>query len=185
MGIYTSVGSLYLPAYGEAGATWWGRVNSSFGALDGLFHRGALISMSGVNSIANTTWTYIPYATEAYDTNGFFDVSSNTRILIPNSNIRKVQVAAGGLWESNGTGIRLVEIQKNRASFAGIPRSGILGASVGNAGQSTISMPISVASGDYFEVRVYQNISASLNYGVAGSLDYNWFGIKVIDYREE
>ncbi len=119
---------------------------------------------------------------EDYDTDSFHDSSTNpSRITIP-SGITRIRLFANILFAGNASGNRYAYIKKNNANFYGCPSftSNGVSSAAGAIGNhiNIVSQVVSVTSGDYFEVRVYQDSGGSLN---VLNTEFTSFGIEVIE----
>jgi len=141
--------------------------------------RGALVTKTTVQAIANDTETAITWDSEINDSDEFHEgVTNPTRFTIP-TGVSKVFVSASISFASNVNGIRAVYIKRNGATAVGLPydtRSGnASGISIGIS-----SAVIDVIAGDYFELWVKQTSGGSLNAPWSAGSTTAWFSIKVV-----
>jgi hypothetical protein len=148
--------------------------------------KGALVG-GNVVSIANNvpfpyttvTWTFNT-GTGSYDMNpAFWSAVNPTRLTIP-PGVSQVRLQSQGIWGGSIAGSRLIGLLKNGAAFLG--SSFDQRAANPIAGNSTcgvnVSTPVlSVLPGDYFEVAVFQDSGAALNFG---DPVLSWFALEVI-----
>jgi hypothetical protein len=128
---------------------------------------GCVVTKSTTQSIANTTYANVTWNVETFDTNGFHDnATNNSRITIPTGYGGKYYVTTTIGWGgASTTGNKVVIIRKNAADFFynEMPPN----ASVNFMNFSGV---MSLAVGDYIEVRVRQSSGAAVD--VYGD-DYN------------
>lgn len=150
------------------------------------FTRGAMVYRTSDYSVANATWTDVPWQAEQYDTNGFWSSSDPIAIVIP-SGITKVILKGCVRWDTNSNGGRLVTFGKynpqsgNYENFIGVTIIDLAQPnSTQNRGYSWVTTaPLSVQAGDKFALRVYQSSGGSLN--LTHDSGYRtWFAIEVI-----
>ncbi|GLQ07504.1 hypothetical protein [Sneathiella chinensis] len=152
-------------------------------------YQGALLSRSAATTIpllpdnpSNPgtpiyVYTAIDWDSVAHDTDDFFDGTAGmeSRITIP-AGVSKVILSGQVTWDYNGTGWRLLRLQKGGGgSYAGQVSQSVKGDSATT--QSFVSPVLSVIPGDYFELGVLQD--AGVNINLPGS-DKTWIGIHVI-----
>lgn len=142
---------------------------------------GVKVTKSASQSISNATNTVLTWDQETYDTGSAHDnVTNNSRITIPAAwNGKKVRFEMQIRWPTNSTGIRNAGIYKNGAAPTTGGRCNI---SVAPATNSSVHMYgtyiDTVATGDYYEVNVYQSSGGALNVENTGS--DSWFSATVL-----
>ena len=136
---------------------------------------GCRVTNSVAQSIANGTRTTVGFDTESFDTDGFHSVSSNNgRMTIPSGKAGKYLVTAGVTFATNATGAREIYLFKNGSFYSQVFAVATSAGSSGNA----IPDLVSLAVGDYIDIRVEQSSGGSLdvrgdNWGVGAT----YFGI--------
>jgi hypothetical protein len=134
----------------------------------------ALVTRSGAANIPTAAWTPLGCDSEKYDRDNLHSTTTNaTRITIPwVLQGTKIVLRANIALASNSTGIRGIRIIRNgltveaedvRAAYAG---SRFVG--------GVVTPPLTTATGDYFEVQVYQNSGADLAVDTTGC----WFSVE-------
>ncbi len=136
---------------------------------------GAMTKMNSNISLANNTILVVPWEGTLYNTSGFWDPTSPTRLTVPYG-VRKVRIAANVLWQSNNTGTRLLRIKKNGLYTAGLPYE--IKNSSSTSGHNATSGVIEVEEGDYFELEVNQLSGANLDFRAD---PYTWMSIEVVE----
>jgi len=139
------------------------------------YTEGALVYKSADQSIPNLTWTTLTFDSEAYDTDGIHDPSTNnSRLTCRTAGKYLVYFALN--WHGNDTGYRHTRLRKNGATFAQ-PLIFNPGGTVETILAGVIVLDLSV--GDYVEVMVYQNTGSALD--IHGSdLRETYFGMQRI-----
>lgn len=137
---------------------------------------GALVGLSGTQSITSGVNTTIPWGGETYDTDSYHNNAVNpSRLTVPASGYYIVSASVRYAPDPNGS--RRAQLFKNGASFPGRT----IDVQVPAVGQNSIlnitSPAILCAAGDYFEVETVQDSGVSLN--VAAN-DATWFAIRRI-----
>jgi hypothetical protein len=137
------------------------------------------VSLSGNQSIANTTLTDLSWATQDVDTDGMFAPTSTT-ITIQTAGLYLLN--ANVLWSTASTvGQRHMVITRNAAANAETPAiAGSIAASVsaGVNGYFSASAMVSCAVNDTIKVNVYQNSGSPLNVVAGTSTQFSvaWLG---------
>ena len=113
-------------------------------------------------SIANTTWAFISFTSEGFDTDGMF-APTDTKITIQTGGIYLVTAQIG--FATNGTGDRLIKIEKNAATPSnGTPLlSSFVDAIAVSDTHTTMSGLLSLSASDTLHMTVYQNSGGALN----------------------
>jgi hypothetical protein len=134
-----------------------------------LKHVGAHVTHDTNQSVNNTTFTVLAFATERWDTNTFHDtVTNNSRLTIPTGKTGKYIVSAGIEWAVSSVGERFIGIRKNGTTFLRIVTQ--TPTTVSDM-RMMVSAIVSLAATDYIEVLVWQNTGGALN--VVASGDYS------------
>ena len=152
--------------------------------LGGFLGRGCLVYGS-TTSVDTGVVTDIRWPSVQYDTDSLHS-GSDTDLTVP-AGVSLVRVSANvtffGVEQPVGPEVALMAriTKNNAATYAGVPEQAVAPTgSVGTGTRINLSSPvISVASGDYFRVQVYQNSGADTVMGDlnAGKL---WFGLEII-----
>ncbi len=148
--VLTSQGPGVLPSYQPAagGGGWLG---------------GALVSMSGLQSIVSWVWTPVIFQLATYDTHAIHDPALNPSRLIVPAGFTGVQLHGTASWPWDGAGYRIARIWKNGAPVVGCP-SQMVNSGAAGPGECAIASPlIECIPGDYFELAVFQGKGSNLN----------------------
>lgn len=144
----------------------------------GLAFKGALVEKSTAQSIPTAVSTAVSWDAETLDIGGFWTAGQPTRLTIP-SGISKVRLSSNVEWANNSTGRRDISITKNGTTL--YPGVGQRTKNAVNESWDTVNTGvISVITGDYFEVIVYQNSGSSLDVG-GDVFSSSWFQIEVVE----
>jgi hypothetical protein len=120
---------------------------------------GCRVTNSIDQSIANATRTIITFDTESFDTDGFHSTSTNTgRMTIPSGKAGKYLVTGNVTFATNSSGAREIYLFKNGSFYSQVFAVATSAGSSGNA----IPDIVSLAVGDYVELRVEQSSGGSL-----------------------
>jgi len=125
----------------------------------------------------------VPWQIAEYDTDGFWNAGSPTRLTIP-AGVQKVRLSGQVLITSSATahGAHLSVLKNGSNHFRGLP---IYSARQGSTGFTdnvyTLgnSAAVPVAAGDYFELRLHLSGAASSMNDVLQT-NYSWFGLEVV-----
>jgi hypothetical protein len=133
-------------------------------------------------SIANDTFTTVPWEAAHYDTANIWSSGNPTRLTCPRNGV--VILRANGRWPSNSSGVRRIYVTQNdpdplEGSSIGMFDVSQSGFSPQFNMQNAASAPIPVQEGDFFELNVWQNSGGSLNFR-AGGAERCWFCLKYI-----
>jgi len=136
---------------------------------------GCRVTNSIDQSISNSVRTTVTFDTETFDTNGFHDTSTLTgRMTIPSGKAGKYLVTAGVTFATSGTGYRELYLFKNGSFYSQVFYSPSATGSSGNA----IPDLVSLAVGDYIDIRVEQGSGGSLAVrGDGWGVGATYFGI--------
>lgn len=146
--------------------------------------RGALVYKFDANqTLTNVINTQLTFPTVEYDTNGFFNQTTQ-RFVIP-AGVTRVKLKAQTVWANNNSGIRQLVIKKNFVNgdlstgwFPGVPATTPL-SNIATTTDLQITTPvISVVEGDTFLAEGYQSSGGSL--AILKSVG-TWFSIEVIE----
>ena len=122
---------------------------------------GAYLSNSTNPAIANTTLTTLAFNQEAYDTSSFHDnVTNNSRMTIPSGKAGYYLITANGQWDVNAVGRRELYIYKNGSNVGGQEVT----ASASAYPTNSPSLVLSLAVGDYIEIKLYQGSGGNITY---------------------
>jgi hypothetical protein len=121
---------------------------------------GCRVYLSGNQTIANATDTFINFAVENYDTNGFHDnVTNNTRITVPAGFAGYYRVTGNVRFDTNATGRRLTTLVLQGVSAIStnevVPTSG----TYPSAPNTTT---VYLNDGDYISLSIYQTSGGNL-----------------------
>jgi hypothetical protein len=120
---------------------------------------GCRVTNSVDQSIANGTRTIVTFDTETFDTDGFHSTSTNTgRMTIPSGKAGKYLITGNVTFATNSTGAREIYLFKNGNFYSQVFAVATSAGSSGNA----IPDIVSLAVGDYVELRVEQSSGGSL-----------------------
>jgi len=120
---------------------------------------GTSLTKSDNQSVTNATYTAITFDGEDYDTNTFHDNSTNnSRITIPSGKAGKYLVTANLIFESNPTGLRIINIYKNGSATGDKSIAAVSGFNMALA----TSIVMDLAVGDYIQAFVYQSSGGNL-----------------------
>lgn len=131
---------------------------------------------TGIVSGAPTAISFT--GTDEFDTDAFHDPSTNaSRITIPSGKGGKYVFSSSIIWDTDGTGLRRIQLRKNGATILWTAILPAIGAS--NYTYNAIaSGPIDMAATDYMEVIVLQ--SSGANRTVSGSVITCRFGCQFL-----
>lgn len=121
---------------------------------------------TAVQSINNSTWTFVSFTSETYDTDGMF-AATDTKITIQTAGLYSVSCLVS--FATNATGIRAVQIEKN-APTANNGTVLIRNVGFGNASEDVwfnLSSVFEFAASDTVHVSVLQTSGGALNAGSA------------------
>jgi hypothetical protein len=137
--------------------------------------KGALV-YGGGNVTSDGTTRDLVFASEVYDTDGFYNVgTSTTRLTVP-SGVSLVRLSGSIGWASTTSGQHVVSMAKNGASFPGVAAKDVSAGLTDTKAVTTVSTPQPVTAGDYFTL---QHFSATSN--TLGDTDNRWFQIEVLE----
>lgn len=126
--------------------------------------RGALLSLTGGQSIPNNTETAVSWPDPVRETDDVWGSGAPTRFIIP-TGVSLVRFVGQVTFASNGTGSRKARVLKNGTNEGiGLPAVRTLAA--GGTDVTVIQLAgaiVPVAAGDYFDVRVTQDSGGALN----------------------
>lgn len=144
--------------------------------------RGARARKTGNQTIANTTVTTLSWDVEDVDVGGFFDLGSDNTIITIPSGVDRVVLKAQIVWDTSTMGNSFRQVVLRDASTNSQINGG--GEDI-HQGEGTTGIvhgfstgPLSVASGDTFEVVVQHNDGGNLD--VVGSVS-TWLSIEVLE----
>jgi hypothetical protein len=125
---------------------------------------GAYTVLNAAQSVANAVIGAVPWDNGYQTTQGWYDPSQPTKIIIP-PGVNFVAVSAQAAWAANGTGSRGIGIAVNGNLVIGCPVS--MGGAVPDwyTVQNLSANIYPVKAGDYFELWRYQSSGAALNFG--------------------
>lgn len=141
--------------------------------------RGALVSKSAAQEVANNTFADLTWETVHYDDGGWFGSSGDTFFTVP-VGVTKIRLSSGLVFEADADGERRVQFAINDAA--------VQGASIQSRWQSssatdthivtTVSAVIQVSAGDKLEVGVKHVAGAALDVQ-AGTA--TWFNVEAVE----
>ena len=132
---------------------------------------------SGSQAIASGTQTAVTLPTEAYDTDGFHDTSTNTsRLTIPTGKGGKYHFECNLTFSAFIGADLYVSIRKNGTGVGEGLDSGYLGIKFTSDLQISGSVDLSAVAGDYFEMFVYQSSSGNSRNIVAARFSCSYLG---------
>ena len=135
----------------------------------------ALVAKSAAVSFASGAGANLVFDTILSDSSNFY-VGPSTFTIPAGSGIRRVRVTAGGYWDANVTGYRLLEIRKNGSpTYAGAGVATLLPVAPPQSYELAVATAvIPVVEGDSFTMTLLQNSGGALNF------NNGWFGIEAI-----
>lgn len=140
----------YICLDAAVGAAVWGKI---YGIVPACRVSGA------TQSIANNAEVAIAFTSEAYDTDGMHDNSTNnTRVVCKTAGI--YSIVGGVQFDSNSTGLREVAIKLNGATYLQYVR---VDANAGGTHYININTQHQLAVNDYVELVVKQTSGGALN----------------------
>lgn len=114
------------------------------------------------NSIPDDTDTVVDFGVEQFDSDGFHEsVVNPSRLTIPAGLTGKYLVIAKLEFNTDGTGVRVLQLLKN-GSTTGTARDEVAAPSGTREALLSIQQILSLEEGDYIQVRVYQNSGNAL-----------------------
>jgi hypothetical protein len=120
---------------------------------------GAYVTNSTNTTVSNNTLTTLAFNQETYDTNAFHDNSTNnSRLTIPSGKAGYYLVTAQGQWDVNATARRELILYKNGSAIGGQEVT----ASSSAYPSHSFNLPLSLAVGDYLEIKCYQGSGGNL-----------------------
>jgi len=135
------------------------------------------VTHSVLQAIANSTATVLAFDTERFDTDTMHDVSvNNSRITIQTAG--KYIIWAGIRWQANATGDREAIILRNGTIVEASVRLPVVGVNA-----PTDQQPVAIvdaAVNDFFEVRVFQLSTISLNIEKAADFSPEFGAIRIL-----
>lgn len=160
-------------AYGKlAGSNSWTGTQDFSGATFTPPFLGARVSNSTDTSVPNSTWTALPFNTEAFDTGALHDTVTNPeRFTAPRTGYYLLNGIAQ--FAANSGGLRELALFKNgslEVYLQSVTASSATDQPV--IGSATI---VHLAAGDYVTLNAYQSTGAALNVLAAGTtfaIDY-------------
>lgn len=119
---------------------------------------GCALTRSVAQTITSGLLTALTFDTETFDTAGMHDLVSNTnRITIP-TGVTRVRLTSTLIWNSNSTALRYHSIYLNGTTFVAADERNAAEVS----GSCLVVDNYPCVAGDYFDVRVVQNIGSGL-----------------------
>jgi hypothetical protein len=148
----------------------------AWGAAPAASHIGVRVKGSSNQTIANTTFTILPFNQETYDTSNFHDTSTNnSRLTIPSGLSGYYYVYANLNWNGSTSGYRRQQIYKNGSTSAfevDIAFSQDIWMNVHS------STTLYLSATDYLEMRVYQTSGGSRSIHMGETVgDLTHFGL--------
>jgi hypothetical protein len=137
----------------------------------------ALVIRNNDFSVANDTFTDLPWEAADYDTANIWSSGNPTHLTCPRDGL--VVLRANCSWAINSTGVRRMLSAKNDGGFFGLLDVSQSGFSTQFNLQNAVSAPVEVQEGDHFELRVWQNSGGSLNFATSAK-DRTWFSLEYI-----
>lgn len=156
---------------GTASAAW---ANSVKSGIDFFTTNLPIVAVKqGVaQSIPDSAWTALTFATETVDSDGMHSTSTNTARLTAVT-AGYYRVVGRYAWASHASvSRRLVGVRKN-GTGTGVPDQGFIEVASVAGASGAAAFPkdlIQLAVGDYLELMVYQNSGGALNTGIATEL---------------
>lgn len=131
-------------------------------AYRALAFRGAAVFTSGTaQSVPNSTYTAIEFASETADTSGFHDnATNNSRLTIPVGMGGWYAISAQVGWTANATGTRVLSIRKNGSAY--LSDSGATVPAGADPTKTTVMYRALLAAGDYVEIMGRQSSGGAL-----------------------
>ncbi len=149
-----------------------------FQIVSGLPFKGALVTKSGTQSIANASNVDVTWQTAIYDTDSFYSAGSPTKLTVP-AGVTRVRLSGVIDWAATTSqNKRSVLIVKNDAGFDGFGQNVRIDSSTASdeQRQTVVSAIVDVDEGDFFEILVRQTSGGGKN------IETNsWFAIEVLE----
>ena len=125
-----------------------------WGSAPAASHIGVRVKGSSNQTIANTTYTILPWNQETYDTSSFHDTSTNnSRLTIPSGLSGYYYIYTNLNWNGSTSGYRRQQFYKNGSTSIFETDFSFSQDIWFNVGISTV---LYLTAGDYLELRVYQ-----------------------------
>lgn len=124
-----------------------------------LAYVGISLTMSAAQEIPDSTKTALSWNTETFDTNDFRNASYPTEIVIPLGLAGIYWVYGSVQWESDGTGVRYITIEKNLIEMCRHYQPTITGGSL----TQYIAQTFSCLAGDSLIMHAYQSSGGALD----------------------
>ncbi len=145
---------------------------------DGSFRGASALKTDATQTIITATPTAVTWNAAPLDTDGFFNLGSNTRFTIP-PGITKVRLSANSEWVSPTVTTKSAYFMKNGSEFGGTEMlSGALQSSADKIDGPVLTAPIPVEEGDYFELFVYHNLGSDADF--KGN-SRTWMSLEVLE----
>lgn len=142
-------------------------------------NHGALYSKTETQSVPNTSQHQLQWlaAGQQYDTRSFFNSSSPGILSVGAiTGTYRARVMAGMRFTDSASGVRKAELRRNGAIIAGGPRVQTV-AEDENTNIAFSSAPVTVNSGDFFDIVVSQNTASSQNIQSGAT---TWISIELV-----
>lgn len=136
------------------------------------------VTMTGSQSISDSTLTAAAWNSESYDSDGMHDnATNNSRLTIVAGEAGIYVFGVVVLWASDSVGYRELELYKNGVFFN---LRQTVDPTTGQAtSHSIVFPPLDVAVADYFEIFAWQSSGGALN--LIGSLGAHFWAYKIGD----
>ena len=147
-------------------------------AVSHQFH-GILLTLGSVQAVGNDATTALRYISVIYDTASFYTATASSRITI-STGVSRVRLHGNVFFPASGiAGYCRCNIVKNSANFVGMPFVAVttLSTAAVNTSVNLATIPVSVTSGDFFEVVVRHTIGGTVSFQV---IETQWFGMEVV-----
>lgn len=129
----------------------------------------------GGNHTSSSTTSALPFATELFDTDSFYDLGTSATSFVVPTGVSLVRLT-GSIGYTGTAGQHVIGMQKNGASFVGTAAKDIEYSSTENKAMTIASAPVLVLPGDVFTLTTFSSTSNTVS-----DSDYRWFSIEKLE----
>ncbi len=155
---------------------------SGLRGVPGDIFRGALVYKTADQAISNATFNMLTWDVEEYDTDSIHsNVTNNSRLTVP-AGVTRVKVICHIDWDGNTSGDRIIDIRRNgnTSGTVGVGGNIIPSTNFGDLEHHATTATLTVVSGDYFEVFVFQTSGGSVDVQHVNGTK-TWFAMEIIE----